>query len=220
MSLEPEEAVELNRRSWDERTPIHLRSTNYQKDLEKLRCGGVCLTPPVSEELGNLEGKRLLHLQCHIGTDSLSFARLGAEVTGLDFSEAAIASARRWSDDFSVPAQFLVGDAMRADERFPPESFDFVVATIGILCWIPDMRRWIASAGRLLRPGGRLYLCDAHPFADVFESQEEEPGIRLTYPYFQREAVPLRSGSDVRRRWHAGAGRRDRPVPASARRTH
>jgi len=189
------EAVARNLASWEARTPLHLTSQAYQFDLNLLRAGGCCLRPPVGDEIGDISGLRVLHLQCHIGSDTIALARRGAVVTGLDFSRESVAVARQLAAELSVKVQYVKGDAMRADEIFPAGSFDLVFATAGVKCWIPNMKKWIQSASNLLASGGRLYLADGHPVADLFEDDPTNPhGISIANGYFDREGVEYPDG--------------------------
>ena len=121
-----------------------------------------------AEELGDVSGKRVLHLQCHIGRDTLCLARRGAIVTGLDFSPAAIKTAQRRAEETGLNATFIQG---RVDEisHLAPSPFDLVFATWGTLCWLPDLRDWARVIDRVLAPGGELYCADAHPGFVVLE---------------------------------------------------
>lgn len=186
------EAVERNRVSWEVRTAIHRNSPAYARDIALLRDGGCCLAEPTADEIGSVEGLRIAHLQCHIGTDSLALARRGGRVTGLDFSEASVQAARVLSQELEIPAEFVVGDAMEADTILEPGGYDLVFATFGVLCWIPDLQRWMQAASRLLRPGGALYLCDGHPFLEVFDEQENAELV-VRHGYFEMRPVECAS---------------------------
>jgi SAM-dependent methyltransferase len=190
-----DEAIARNLASWELRTPIHLRSEEYRRGLDTLRAGGTTLLPPSDTEIGDVAGKRLLHLQCHIGLDTLSLARMGADVTGLDFSPAALQAAEAFADELDLPARFVCADAQQADQALAGERFDIVFASFGVLCWIPDVTRWMQSAANLLAPGGTLYVADGHPFMDVFEDDDGKPhGIGIRYSYFRREPVRFGAG--------------------------
>ncbi len=183
--MNPEEAVARNLKSWEERTPIHLRSEMYRQGMDTLRAGGITLAPPTDTEIGDVADKRVLHVQCHIGLDTLSLARLGANVTGLDFSPAALAAARELAAELGLSVRFVCSDAQKADETLAGEQFDMVFASFGVFCWIPDVRRWIRSAANLLAPGGALYIADGHPVLDMFDEDPDAPGgIGLRYDYF------------------------------------
>jgi len=184
---------DINRTSWDARVPVHLASAMYRRHLDALRAGGDALSPVVAEELGDVAGLRVAHLQCHIGTDSLALARRGASVVGVDFSQPAIDFARQLADELGLDATFVVSDVLEADRVLDVGGFDLVFATEGVHCWIPDMGRWFAVTAVLLKPGGRLYFHDGHPFGDLFEDDPASPdGIGIHYDYFSRE--PLRFG--------------------------
>jgi SAM-dependent methyltransferase len=185
---------ELNRANWDERVPIHVASSSY--DLEALRQGRGSLHVIEEAELGSVEGLRVLHLQCHFGRDSLTLAQRGAEVTGVDFSPPAVAAARGLARELGLEGRtrFIECDVYRAPAAIgEAESFDLVFVTWGALCWLPDVRRWAQVVAHFLKPGGRLYLAEAHPAAYVFDDETRQadgmPGLFV--PYFQREALVL-----------------------------
>jgi SAM-dependent methyltransferase len=184
--MDDQEAVERNLESWEQRVPIHLRSPSYRDKIALLKAGRTTLEPPTDTETGNVAGKRVLHLQCHIGLDTLSLARLGADVTGLDFSPASLDAARSLASELGIPARFVLGDAQTADETLRGERFDLVFATFGVFCWIPNLARWVTSAANLLEPSGILYAADGHPILDVFEDDPRMPyGIDFRYGYFE-----------------------------------
>jgi SAM-dependent methyltransferase len=135
--------------------------------------------------LGDVHGLVAVHLQCHIGTDTISLARLGATMTGLDFSGAAIAEARRLSAACGTPVDFVEADVYDAADALPPESFDLVFTGIGALCWLPDIRRWAKVVGELLRPGGRLFIREAHPVLWSIDERHSDQLV-IGYPYFER----------------------------------
>ena len=143
--------------------------------------------------LGSLAGLRVVHLQCHLGTDTLSLLRLGAAtVSGLDFSPAAIAQCRSLFARAGVPGHFVIGDVHDAGRLFD-QRFDLVYASVGAINWIPSIGRWLAVAASLLAPGGRLHLRDVHPMAMVIDP-ESDAELRLRYPYGERaEPVTLES---------------------------
>jgi SAM-dependent methyltransferase len=188
----------LNRANWDERVAIHLAATESY-DLTPLREGRARLHPIEASELGDVAGLRLLHPQCHFGRDTLTLARQGAEVTGIDFSPAAIEAARALAAELALPARFVLSDVYSAAEALPePASFDRVFVTWGAIHWLPDMARWARMVAYFLRPGGRLYLADAHPTSFVFDDMapglDGRPGWLV--PYFSREAVVIDDARD------------------------
>ena len=193
--MEPEDAIQRNLANWQQRTPVHLGSEMYRQDIETLRAGGTTLLPPTDTEIGHIAGLRILHLQCHIGLDTLSLARMGAEVTGLDFSPAALEAGAKLADQLALDVRWIQADAQRADEALAGETFDMVFASFGVFCWIPDVRRWMASAANLLAPGGVLYVADGHPVMDIFEDDANKPyGIDFRYSYFHQGATVFAPG--------------------------
>ena len=154
--------LELNRVHWDESTRVHLRGDLY--GLETFKAGGCRLHRVELEEVGDVKGKRLLHLQCHFGLDTLSWARHGAIVTGVDFSTESIAAARRLAADTGIEAEFVCCDLYELPEALLSfHSFDIVYTSYGVLCWLPDLAPWAALIAHYLKPGGLFYIAEAHP---------------------------------------------------------
>lgn len=181
------EHLEANRLAWDERVPIHLPSTLY--DVEGFLAGGSKLRPFERDELGPVAGRSMVHLQCHFGLDTLSWAREGARVTGLDFSEPAIIAARDLAAKAGLDARFVIGDVLDAATTLE-ERFDIVYTGLGALCWIDDLERWASQVRDLLVPGGTLYLVEFHPFTDVFADDR----LEVAAPYFD-DGRPYRDES-------------------------
>jgi 2-polyprenyl-3-methyl-5-hydroxy-6-metoxy-1,4-benzoquinol methylase len=171
-----------NRALWDEWTAIHETSSFY--DLEGFKAGGSRLRAYEVQEVGEVAGRSLLHLQCHFGIDTLSWARQGARVTGADFSERAIELARRLAAELGLDATFVCSDLYDLPAVLDGQ-FDVVYTSRGILGWLPDLERWAGVVAHFLRPGGVFYVTEIHPVAQVFA---EEPQLRLDYPYFPRPA--------------------------------
>lgn len=167
----------INRRFWDEVAPVH--GASY--DLAPLLSGGHCLDPVQVRELGNLKGVRVLHLQCHIGSDTLSLARLGAEVTGADMSGESLKVARDLSRRTGLRARFIRSPLFDLGKALA-EEFQLVYTSIGVLCWISDLDLWAEVIERFLAPGGVFYMMESHPFLQVFDDQSE--GLRVVNPYF------------------------------------
>jgi SAM-dependent methyltransferase len=171
---------ELNRAMWDERVPLHLRSDLY--NVPRFKAGGLSLKAHEINDLGDVSGKDLIHLQCHFGKDTLSWARLGARVTGLDFSEPAVQAARALAKEIGVEARFVAADAYDAPAALNGATFDIVYTGVGALCWLPDMDRWARVVFDLLRPGGQLYLFEFHPIRWIFDPENHDhPEIRDSY---------------------------------------
>src|SRR6266566_241182 len=147
---------EINRRNWDERAAIHARDTTGDYMLDRFRAGEDALHAIEASELGDISGKRVLHLQCHIGLDTLCLVRRGADVTGIDFSSAALSVARRLSDETGLKADFVEGTVYQAPD-LTPGPFDLVFTTWGTICWLPDVNKWAKVIASVLAPGGELY---------------------------------------------------------------
>lgn len=172
-----------NRALWDELTTIHEGSAFY--DLEGFRAGGIRIADHEREEIGPVEGRSLLHLQCHFGIDTLSWARLGAQVTGVDFSPKAVGLARNLATDLGLEATFIESDVYRLPDVLD-EEFDVVYTSNGVLGWLPDIRRWAQVVARYVRPGGRFYVLEVHPVVQALEDEGVAPGeLRLRYPYWE-----------------------------------
>ena len=169
----------LNRANWDDRVPVHLASSYY--DLAAFRAGADTLRPFEAAEAGDVAGRRLVHLQCHIGLDTLSWARRGALVSGLDFSAPAIEAASALAAELGIDASFVVSDVYDAVAAFGGRRFDIVYTGIGALVWLPDVPRWAQVVAGLLAPGGFVYLVEGHPFGQVLD---DESGVVVARDYF------------------------------------
>lgn len=173
--------TEANRRHWDEVVPYHVASKSY--NVDGFKAGASKLKRVEREELGDVRGKSLLHLQCHFGLDTLSWAREGATVTGIDFSDQAIETARALAAETDVDATFLVSDLYSALEKLTGD-FDIVFTSYGVLCWLPDIKRWAEVAAHFVRPGGVFYIVEFHPFAQVFDDSPAVTDLHVRYSYF------------------------------------
>ncbi|GMU41500.1 MAG: methyltransferase [Chloroflexota bacterium] len=195
MAVDPEQQpyLDANRARWDESVPIHVASQGY--DLAGFLAGEKSLYATETEEVGDVTGKALLHLQCHFGMDTLSWARLGARVTGIDFSGPAVEAARDLASRIGVAdARFLQSDVYEAP-RVLDERFDVVYTGIGALNWLPDIRGWARVAAGFVRPGGFLYLYEAHPMLWALENERTDGALVVGYPYFEVPA-PIAYESD------------------------
>jgi SAM-dependent methyltransferase len=180
--------IDTNRRHWDELVGIHVRSEFY--DVTAFKAGRSSLLSLEREEVGDVRGKTLLHLQCHFGLDTLSWAREGAIATGVDFSGEAIAVARQLSRDIGIAARFIEADVYKLPEALG-ETFDIVFASYGVVCWLPDFPRWAKVAASLLKPGGVFYLVDGHPLGNALAQDSDAAQPRFDFPYFAGDAVLL-----------------------------
>jgi ubiquinone/menaquinone biosynthesis C-methylase UbiE len=181
-----DEYLAINRANWDERARAHAASPDYAVDR--------FIEDPtfISEvvrfdlpRLGSVEGLTAVHLQCHIGTDTISLARLGARMTGLDFSPSSLREARRLAEHTRAPVRFVEADVYSALDVLEAESFDLVYTGIGALCWLPDIARWARTVARLLRSGGRLFVREMHPMLSSIDESRTDL-IVVDYPYFER----------------------------------
>lgn len=173
---------EQNRLSWNEATRAH---NSHKRDQAKfLREGGSTLGPEELSLLGDISGKTLLHLQCNAGQDTLSLARLGARVTGVDISDEAIAFATTLSADSGVPGTFVRSDVYDYLEETPEGSFDIAFCSYGALCWLSNLELWGRGVAKVLRSGGRFVVIDAHPFMMILGER-----LELKYPYGGGELV-------------------------------
>jgi SAM-dependent methyltransferase len=164
-------------------TPIHVRSNTYAVDeFKKVKDS---LHEIEVRELGDVSGKSLLHLQCHFGLDSLSWAVRGAKVTGTDFSNKAIVYAKTLSQEIGVPAAFLCCNIYELDKHLEG-TYDIVYTSYGVLAWLPDIENWARIVNHFVKPGGIFYIVEFHPFAHVF-ADENVDDLKVHYPYFQNE---------------------------------
>jgi SAM-dependent methyltransferase len=177
-----EQSFAINKARWSEVVEIHARSAFYR--VAEFLKGEDVLSPIESAEIGPLQGKRLLHLQCHLGLDTLCLARRGAIATGLDFSPEAIAKAEEISQASGIPARFVEGNVYDTPKLIA-ERFDAVYVTWGAICWLPDIARWAEVVARMLAPGGFLYLLEGHPYAQVLEQTAADGPLIASYDYFQ-----------------------------------
>lgn len=185
--------LESNRMLWNAWTQHHLDSAHHQ-DVATFRAGGITVRSIEREMLGDVHGKTLLHLQCNMGSDTLSWARLGAHVTGIDIADAAISQARALATETHLAARFLRSDLYALPESLD-EQFDIVFASYGALCWLPDLKRRADIVARYLRSGGTCALVEMHPCAMMLDATSDDGlEFRVHGSYFhtkepQTEAV-------------------------------
>lgn len=177
---------DINRANWDERAPAHAASPGYNVqgfiDNPRLISQVVSFDIP---RLGDLSGLRGVHLQCHIGTDTVSLSRLGAQMTGLDFSPASIAQARSLVARSGDAVDFVESEVYHAAQALGGEQFDLVFTGIGALGWLPSISRWAATVGTLLKPGGRLFIREGHPMLLSLADARPDGLLVVDYPYFE-----------------------------------
>lgn len=179
-----ESYVDVNRANWNSRVPFHARG--YQ--LDKFRADPSWLSEVVrfdQPRLGDVRGLDLVHLQCHVGSDTLSLARLGANVTGLDFSEPALAVARELARDCGAQISYVEAEVYDAARVLGEARFDVVYTGIGALCWLPSIARWATTVSQLLRPGGRLFIREGHPILWALSDPRPDQLLVLHFPYFE-----------------------------------
>lgn len=172
--------TEVNRESWNELTDLHRDAPFY--DLAGFKAGRDRLRSVELSELGDVAGKSLLHLQCHFGLDTLAWARRGAVVTGVDFSDKSIALARALSVELDIPAAFCCSEICDLPDVLTGR-FDIVFTSYGVLHWLPDLRRWAEIIAHFLKPGGVFYMVEDHPTFRIFRSTPDGE-FRAERPYF------------------------------------
>ncbi|MHA2252061.1 MAG: class I SAM-dependent methyltransferase [Candidatus Kariarchaeaceae archaeon] len=180
--------INTNKKRWNELADTHITSEYYDVDSFK---GGKNSIPDLEiQEVGDVSGKFLLHLQCHFGKDTLSWARLGAKVTGVDFSERAIHHANKLSKEINVPAKFICSNiSALIDSDLEPQSFDIVYTSHGTIYWLNDLKDWANIISYFLKPGGFFYIMDSHPTGHIFDDMAKNELV-VKYPYFHN-AEPL-----------------------------
>ena len=181
-----DEHLDVNRAMWDERADAHAASPDYA--FAQFEADPQFLSEVVRfdrERLGDLAGLRGVHLQCHIGTDTLSLSRLGARMTGLDFSAASIAQARALATRTGADVEFVHAELYDAPAVLPRHAFDFVYTGIGALCWLPSVARWAEVVAQLLAPGGRLFMREGHPMLWTLDENAADERLTVAYPYFE-----------------------------------
>ncbi|MCA8830905.1 class I SAM-dependent methyltransferase [Hymenobacter pini] len=178
----PDNYLALNRQLWNAKTEYHVQSAFY--DVPGFLAGQLSLSAVEQELLGPIVGQQVLHLQCHFGLDTLSLSRLGAQATGVDLAEKAIAKARELAQQLQLDTRFLCADVYELPQHLQ-QQFDVVFTSFGVLGWLPDMDRWAAVVAHFLKPGGRLVLVEFHPVVWMFDAKFRE----VEYSYFNRQTI-------------------------------
>ena len=184
--MSDQEYMDSNRQRWNEMVEVHEKSAFY--DVASFKAGRISVTNLERAEVGDVSGKSLLHLQCHFGMDTLSWARLGAVVTGVDYSEQAIDLARSLARELGIDASFVCSNVYDLpNETLIPDKFDIVYTSLGVLSWLPDLKPWGKIITHYLKRGGTFYVLEAHPF--LYTLEEGNQDLKVGYPYFTREAL-------------------------------
>ncbi len=181
--------LRANRENWNERVEHHYGTKYY--DVQGFLSGRCTLKPVEFKALGEVTGKRILHLQCHFGLDTLSLSRMGGIVTGIDFSEAAIRKAKNLSEMTKLNAEFHCADVHSVCDVLDCGSFDLVFASYGVFCWIQDLYRWFSVASAMLKPDGRIFVIDGHPALDMLNYDAADDWFSFNGHYFHEETPEL-----------------------------
>jgi SAM-dependent methyltransferase len=171
--------MQTNLARWDELVAVH-KCARYAYDLDAFRAGRSTLRPIELEEVGDVRGKRLLHLQCHFGMDTISWARQGAAAVGVDFSSEAISLARQLDAELGAGAEFVCSNVYDLPDALEG-TFEIVFSSYGVLCWLPDLTAWGKVISHFLAPGGFFYIVDGHPVSGMFG---DDGGLVASEPYF------------------------------------
>lgn len=190
MEVPVRDELAVNRRLWDAWTDLHMSGSDYD-------VAGFVADPSARPfdwvtrgVVGDVDGKRLLHLQSHIGTDTLRFALNGAvDVMGVDFSPNAVAAGRSLAASLDLPVTFIESDVTDLPPEVPEAAFDVVFTSYGTIGWLPDLAPWGRMIASRLAPDGVFHIIDTHPFLTVFDDTVGHPPLKVLYPYFTREAL-------------------------------
>jgi len=182
------EMFRANQANWDARTPVHVASRFYGLSgaQDPSARAARWFAPYEWEDLGEVAGLDVLHLQCHLGTETLAFAARGARTTGLDLSGASVAAARDLAARSGLDAEYVQGNVYDAARALGGRRFDLVYTGKGALCYLPDLERWAGVVAGLLRPGGRLYVVEFHPLLNALgptPGEGEGPELLLRHDY-------------------------------------
>lgn len=175
-----------NKELWNKRTTVHKDSSFY--DLAGFKAGTDVLTSIELSEVGNVSGKKMLHLQCHFGMDSLNWARMGAKVTGVDLSDEAIKEARQLNDELGLDAEFICCNVYDLKQHLKGQ-FDIVFTSYGVVGWLPDLDQWAGLIAHYLKPGGLFYIAEFHPVVWMFD----DDFTQIKYYYENREMIVMDS---------------------------
>jgi len=177
-----EEYIKVNKSLWNGKTEIHVKTDFY--DVESFKKGKSSLNYLELEAFGDVKGKSLLHLQCHFGMDSLSWARLGAKVTGVDLSDKAIETAKALNTELGLDAEFICSNVYDLKENLD-KKYDIVFTSYGVIGWLPDLNKWAEVISHFLKPGGTFYMVEFHPVVWMFDTDIS----KIQYSYFNNETI-------------------------------
>ncbi len=177
-----EDYFEINRKSWNMSVESHVKSDLY--DMPNFKKGKTSLDELSVNILGNIKGLRVLHLQCHFGQDTLSMARMGAHVTGVDISDVAINKARTIAKQLKIDAEFVCCNVLEVDQHLEGE-FDLIFTSYGTIGWLPELTTWAKQIQHFLKPGGRFVMIEFHPVIWMFDDEVKE----VTYGYFNTGVI-------------------------------
>ena len=184
--MKTEEYLNINKANWNERVSIHKTSELY--GLENFKKGKNKLHQLERDELGDVKGKSILHLQCHFGMDTLSLEMLGAEATGIDYSEEAVIAACELRNELNMRSEFILSDVYSLPEKLF-KKFDIVYTSYGVLIWLPDLKKWAEVINHFLKDDGFFYMAEVHPASMIFDNSgnsDEDKILKVTYPYFEK----------------------------------
>ncbi|WP_034043735.1 class I SAM-dependent methyltransferase [Wocania ichthyoenteri] len=173
-----------NKATWNEKVKVHAKSVMY--NLDNFKKGKSSLMPYELEALGDVNGKSLLHLQCHFGQDTLSWSRLGAKCTGIDLSDEGISLAQQLNDELKLDANFVCCNVFDTSD-FIKETFDVVFTSYGVIGWLPNLKPWGKMIAGRLKKGGTFYMVEFHPIVWMFDYIEDKPVMK--YGYMQDEVI-------------------------------
>lgn len=174
--------IDVNKKTWNEKVEIHVDSEFY--NMKEFLAGETSLNEIELNLLGDVRGKKILHLQCHFGQDTISLARMGAEVTGVDLSDKAIAKGQEVAEQLGVEVRFICSDVYQLPEVLK-EQFDIVYTSYGVIGWLPDMNKWGEVVAKFVKPGGKFVFVEFHPLIWMYDYDF----TKIEYSYFNVEAI-------------------------------
>lgn len=173
-----------NKETWNKKVAIHAESEMY--NMENFKSGKSSLMPYELKALGNVNGKSLLHLQCHFGQDTLSWQRMGAECVGVDLSDEGIKLAKKLNNELQLDAEFVCCNVLDTSE-YVKDKFDIVFTSYGTIGWLPDLKPWAKMISERLKTGGIFYIVEFHPILWMFDYIDGKP--KMKYHYSQDEVI-------------------------------